>query len=34
MRMPVITGSKATESWRWPGVMTREIGRQRWSAAK
>lgn len=34
MRMPAITGSKATASWRCPGVVTREIGRPREAAAR
>ena len=29
-----MTGSKASESWRCPAVVTREIGRQRRSAAR
>lgn len=32
IRVPAITGSKATASWRCPGVMTREMGRA-WSSA-
>jgi hypothetical protein len=32
--MRAITVSKARESWRWPAVVTGEIGRQRLSAAR
>jgi hypothetical protein len=34
IRIPAITGAKASESWRCPAVVTREIGRHRVSAAR
>jgi len=34
IRIPAITGSKASESWRCPALVTREIGRQQVSAAR
>src|SRR5919112_1739884 len=32
--IPAITGSEASESWRWPGLGTRGIGRPQGSAAR
>jgi hypothetical protein len=34
IRIPVISGSKAVDSWRCTPVVTREIGRQQVSAER